>query len=330
MFAVHILGLGKVEVAEYPMPVPAENQVLVQVTASGVCGGEMHGLRAEEPSEMNAGHEVAGIIADPNGHPQWEEGDEVIIFTLQGCGKCAWCLTGHDTFCGEVGTPGVTHAQFCTSKARSMVKKPADLSWPIAVLMGGDGLGVPYGASMRAGVKPGDITVVFGCGPVGMGMVLVQAFMGALVIAIEPSEARRKLAMKMGAWEAIEPAPVEEMVKRLKDMPGGIGPDRVFEAVGRQDTLDIAMDATRPEGVIMCVGHGKQSIDPQRLIIKRNMTMMGNWVAHPGWLPAMLEMWRNGLDIDRLITGIYPYQRAQEAYTEMLEGRSGKVILSWD
>ncbi|OGV63547.1 MAG: hypothetical protein A3K19_29550 [Lentisphaerae bacterium RIFOXYB12_FULL_65_16] len=330
MRALHILGKGKVEIAEFPTPVPKENEVLIKVTASGVCGSEMHGLRAEQPQAMNGGHEVAGVVADPNGHAQWEAGDEVVVFTLQGCGKCRWCRAGQDTFCTQVGAPAATHAQYITSKANGMVKKPTDLSWPLTVMLGGDGLGVPYGASTRAGVKRGDITVVFGCGPVGLGMVLVQAFLGAHVIAVEPSEARRKLAMKMGAWATLAPAPVPEMVATLKGMTDGVGPDKMFEAVGRQETLDIAIEATRPEGVIMCAGHGKQSIDPQKLIVKRNLTMMGNWVSHPGWFPGMLQMWREGLDVPRLITGIYPYEQAQTAYTEMLEGRSGKTILTWE
>ena len=84
MRSVHLLGNRQVEIAEYPTPEPKDNEVLVKVTASGVCGGEMHSFRAEGPMEMNGGHEVAGIIADPNGHPQWQAGDRVGVFTLGG------------------------------------------------------------------------------------------------------------------------------------------------------------------------------------------------------------------------------------------------------
>jgi len=330
MRAVHILGNGKVQIDEYPMPVPNENQVLVKVTASGVCGSEMGAVRGEKGMEMNGGHEVAGIIADPNGHAQWEEGDRVGVFTLQGCGKCRWCRIGKDTFCSEVGTPSATHAEYCVSKAASMVKLNDDVSNPVAVLLCGDGLGVPYGATVRSGLEPGDITCVFGCGPVGLGMVLVQAFLGAKVIAVEPSQARRDLAMKMGAWQTIDPTATDDMVGLLKDMTDGWGPDKVYECAGRQDTLDVAMDATKPEGIIVCVGHGKQSIDPQRLIIKRNMRMMGNWVAHPAWYDDMLCMYQSGLDVDRLITGIYPPEQAQAAYDGMIDQTAGKVILTWE
>lgn len=330
MKALHILGNSQVEIAEYPMPVPDEDQVLVKVTASGVCGGEMHSFRGPDPLDMNGGHEVAGIIADPNGHPQWEEGDRVGVFTLQGCGKCRWCRRGQDTFCAQVECPSATHAEYIVSRANAMVKLPEDVSFPVAVLLCGDGLGVPYGASRRAGVQRGDVTCVFGCGPVGLGMVLVQAYLGAYPIAVEPIEHRRKLALKMGAWQTLDPKAEDDLVARLKEMTEGIGPDQCFEASGRQDTLDWALDATKPEGVIVQVGHGPQTLDPQRLIVRRNLTIMGNWVAHPGWFPDMLAMVRSGLDVERLITLETSFENAPEAYQRLSEGLEGKVILRWE
>jgi len=330
MKAVHILGNSKLEIAEFPTPTLTEDRVLVKVMASGVCGSEMHGFRGPDPSPMNAGHEVAGVIADPNGHPQWEEGDRVGVFTLQGCGKCRWCRQGQDTFCADVSGPSPSHSEVITARANALVKLPDDVSFPVAVLLCGDGLGVPYGATTRAGVERGDVTCVFGCGPVGLGMVLVQSFVGAWPIAVEPIEHRRKLALKMGAWQTLDPTAETDMVARLKEMTDGIGPDQCFEASGRQDTLDWALDATKPQGVIVQVGHGKQTLDPQRLIIKRNMTIMGNWVAHPGWFPDMLDMYRCGLDLERLITLETSYENAQEAYSRLSEGLEGKVMLLWE
>lgn len=330
MLAVHMLGKGKVEIAQYPMPEPKEDEVLIDVTASGICGSEMGALRGESPLPSNPGHEVAGIVADPNGHPQWEEGDRVGIFTLQGCGKCRWCRAGQDTFCADMRVPAATHSQYITSRATSLVKLPDDVSNPVAVLLCADGIGVPYGASTRAGVQCGDITCVFGCGPVGLGMVLMQSYLGAHVIAVEPSAARRALAMKMGAWQTIDPTQDTDVAARLLELSDGVGPDKSFECSGRQDTLDTALTATRPEGTIVLVGHGKQSIDPQRLIAKKNQKMMGNWIAHPGTYPAMLAAFRNGLDLPRLITGVYSYEKAQEAYDLMLQSSCGKLILLWD
>ena len=327
MKAVHMLGNSQVEVIEYPVPTPAAEHVLVRVGASGICGGEIKGYRAPDPQPMNGGHEVAGTVEDPNGHPQWDAGDRVGIFTIQGCGYCRWCRQGRDTFCDQVGVPASTHAEYTISRATGMVKLPEDISFELGVMLCGDGLGVPYGSAMRAGVEAGDITCVFGCGPVGLGMVLVQAYLGAKVIAVEPVAHRRDLALKMGAWRVVDPAAEPNLVGWLKDVTDGVGPDSCFEAVGRQDTLDVAMDVTRPEGTIIVVGHGPQSLDPQRLIIRRNLAIAGNWVAHPAWFPQMLEMVRCGLDVERLITARYALDDAPTAYARLADGLEAKVML---
>ena len=161
-------------------------------------------------------------------------------------------------------------------------------------------------------------------------MVLVQKYLGAWPIAVEPIAKRRELAQRMGAWQTIDPTTTDDLVATLKDLTDGIGPDACFECSGRQDTLDCAVDATKPEGIICQVGHGPQTLDPQKLIMKRNMTIFGNWVSHPGWYPDMLEMYRNGLDIERLMTMETSFENAQEAYSGLEQGLQGKAILNWE
>jgi len=329
MQGVRFLGNSKVEIAELPDPTPAEDEVLIRTKATGICGSELKAYRGADPMPTNAGHEIAGVIEDPNGHPQWQKGDEVVIFTIQGCGRCRWCRQKKDDFCSDIMKIGGWHAEFCTARATGMERKPEDISFPIAVLLGGDGLGVPYGASTRAGVQEGDVTCVFGCGPVGLGMVMVQAFLGAWVIAVDVNEYRLGLAKKLGARHTLNPNDTPDVVNALKELVDGIGPDKSFEAAGKQPTLDWALAATRPEGIIVQVGHGPQTLNPQQLIAKRNLTIMGNWICHRGDYDGMLRMCRAGLQPERLITRIYPFREAAEAYERFAAGQEGKVILEY-
>ena len=329
MRGVRLLGNCEVEIADLPDPVPSEEQVIVQIKASGICGGEVHAYRGEDAMASNPGHEGAGVIADPNGHPQWEAGDRVGIFVLQGCGKCRWCRAGKDTFCEKVSGPSPTHCEYSVSRANALMQLPDDITFPIATLLCGDGIGVPYGSALKANVQCGDITCVFGCGPVGLGMVLLQSFLGAHVIAVDVNPIRLKIAKRLGAWETLEFGDKDELAKKLRDMTDGVGQMKVFEAAGKQDTLDVAMKATAPEGIICCVGHGTQQINQQELIIKRNLTMMGNWVAHPGYYPDILAMYRAGLPLEKLITATLPYTEAAAGYKGASDGTEGKVILEW-
>jgi len=333
MKGVRLLGNCQVQIADLPDPTPQPDEAVIRVTASGVCGSELGGFRGPKALPSNNGHEVAGIVEDPNGHTEWKAGDRVGVFTLQGCGECRWCRKGWDDLCPSVRPPKATHSQLTCSRARSLVRlddlEDMEVDAPLAVLFFGDGMGVPFGASTRAQVGPGDITCVLGCGPVGLGMVLLQTFLGARVIAVEVNPVRLELAQEFGAWKTLNPSETDNIAQTLRDLTGGIGPQKCFEAAGRQETLDLALEATAPEGLIVQVGQGPIQLNPNKLIGKRNLTIKGNWICHPGECPRLLEMQRKGLRAERLITAAYPFTEAQQAFQEAADGKQAKIILTY-
>jgi len=328
MRGVRFLGNSKVEVVDLPDPKIGEGDVLVKVKASALCGSEMGSYRGANPMDGNPGHEVMGVVADPNGSRRFREGDRVGVATIQGCGNCFWCLQGKPDFCKQARGLNNTHSEFVASKEIWLHPLSNDIDDATGVLLSGDGLGVPYGASMRAGVTPGDVNCVFGVGPVGLGFTLVQTFTGSRVIAVDINPYRLELAKQMGAWKTINPAEVSDLKAALLDLTGGLGPNKCFECCGRQDTLDTAIDVTIPEGVVMVIGSGKQSVNPQRLVSRRNLKMMGNWVCHFSDFGGMMTMVRNGLQASRLITNRFPLEQAEEAYQRFSEGLEGKVLLT--
>jgi len=328
MRGVKFLGNSNVEISNLPDPKVGEGDVLVKVKASAICGSEMGSYRSSNPMDGNAGHEAMGVVADPNGSKRFAKGDRVGAFTIQGCGNCFWCLQGKPDFCNNVGTIANAHSEFVVSKEIWLHPLPDDVDDATGVLLAGDGLGVPCGASSRAGVVPGDVTCVFGVGPVGLGMTLVQTFMGAKVIAIDINPYRLELASKMGAWKTINSKEVDNLRSALLDLTSGLGPNKCFECSGRQETLDVALDVTFPEGIVTVIGHGKQEINPQRLIFRKNLRLMGNWVCHFSDYNGMLIMLRNGLQATRLVTNHFPLEQADEAYRRFSEGLEGKVILT--
>lgn len=328
MRGLKFMGNSKVELVELPDPKPGEGDVLVKVKASAICGSEMGRYRSPEPMEGNPGHEVMGVIADPNGSKRFREGDRVGVFTIQGCGKCFWCLQGKPDFCANAGGFPNGHSEFVVSKEMWLHPLSDDIDDATGVLLAGDGLGVPCGASTRAGVVAGDITCVFGVGPVGLGMTLVQTFIGAKVIAVDINPHRLNLASEMGAWKTINSAKIHDLKSVLLDLTNNLGPNKCFECSGRQDTLDVALSVTIPEGIVVVIGHGEQKINPQQLIFRKNMRLMGNWLCHFSDYDNMLRMLRNGLQATRLVTNRFPLEQADEAYSRFSQGLEGKVILT--
>lgn len=132
MKGVRLLGNCQVEITELPDPVPAADQVLVRVTASGICGGEVHAYKGDKALDANPGHEVAGIVEDANGHPQWKKGDPLGIWTIQGCGYCRHCRAGNNDYCANVQIPRATHSEFTCSRATAMRKLTDDVDAPLA------------------------------------------------------------------------------------------------------------------------------------------------------------------------------------------------------
>jgi len=327
MRGLKFLGNSEVKIADLPDLKPGEGDVLVKVKASAICGSEMGSYRSPNPINGNAGHEVMGVVADPNGSKRFREGDRVGVSPIQGCGSCFWCLQGKPDFCERVGVISNAHSEFVVSKEVWLHPLSDDIDDATGVLLAGDGLGVPYGASARAGVVAGDVTCVFGVGPVGLGVTLVQTFLGARVIAVDINPHRLQLATQMGAWKTINSAETENLGDVLLDLTNGLGPNKCFECAGKQETLDIALDVTIPEGSVMVIGHGRQQIDPQRLIFRKNMRLMGNWVCHFSDFSGMVTMLHNGLQAIRLVTNRFPLEQADEAYRRFSEGLEGKVLL---
>ena len=118
MRGVRFLGNSRVEIADLPDPKVGEGDVLVKVKASAICGSEMGAYRGPKAMEGNPGHEVMGVIADANGSKRYCEGDRVGVATIQGCGKCFWCLQGKPDFCKEARGLNSTHSEFVVSGER--------------------------------------------------------------------------------------------------------------------------------------------------------------------------------------------------------------------
>ena len=324
--------LGEQQIAVEPQPPlhPAPGEVLVQVEASALCGSEMHAYRgAAAHSSGNPGHEAAGVVVDANGSTLWREGDRVGVSAVQGCGACSECRAGRYTFCPNLAVGSCWHADTLVCRDHACVPLPDDVSWGVGVLLSGDGLGVPYHSSRRTAPRQGETVVVFGCGPVGLGNVLLYHFFGCRVIAVDISATRRQFAMDLGAAETVDGA--GEVAEEINRLTGGRGAEICLECAGRPETAALALRAVATAGRVMFLGEQPRiEISPSRDLIRRDITVMGSWFYHFGEHPEMLKLYREGLPVERLITHQFPRSQAAEAYRLFAAGETGKVILNRD
>lgn len=317
--ALQYVGAGKVEIVETPLPEPSEGEVLLRVLASALCGSEKRPLQDGISGVLgNLGHEAVGVIEHPMGSDH-EIGARVGVSALAGCSACPACGAGREMLCHKgVRIQTGLHAEYAAVAASSLRDLPTDLPLGVAPLVTGDALGVPVRALNRVASLSGDRVLVIGLGPVGLSHVLVRAHAGAEVIAVEPSQYRRDLALRLGAAIAMDPE---------DDIPPA---PLVIECTGVPAVIAAAFERCEPRGTVLQSGEcASVTIHPSRDVIHREIAYLGTWFYGREDYPAMLRLVEEGLDVGALVTHRVLATEAQGAIDDFLAGQAGKVVLRW-
>ncbi len=322
-------GNGTIQVGEGPDPVPGPGEVVVETAVSAICGSELHPYRG--PAQAgNFGHEAVGtIIALGEGVNGLKTGQRVGVSCITGCGKCAFCQKGQYTYCPEVKVYGNMHAERFLASAIACHQLPDDISWEAGVLLSGDGLGVPYHTYWKTASPEIKTVAVVGVGPIGLGNVLMQTHMGRRVIAVDLSPYRLELAKRLGASDLVN-AQEEDTAGKLRALTGGLGPDVCIEAAGQSESAFACFRAVRTAGTVVFNGEqGPLPISPSDQFIRRDITAVGSWFYHFSEFPQMLDLYRNGLRLQELISHCFPFQDADAAYQQFSSRQSGKVLMTY-
>jgi propanol-preferring alcohol dehydrogenase len=262
------------EIVEIPKPSPGPGQVLLKVTAAGVCHSDefVMGLSEEEytgggyPLPLTLGHEGAGIVEElGEGVEHLSVGDAVAVYGPWGCGRCQKCAEGKENYCLNaaaegikppgLGAPGSMAEYMLVDDARHLVPL-GDLDPVQNVSLTDAGL-TPYHAIKTSLPKLGAGTYAVVIGTGGLGHVAIQilrALSGATVIALDVNDEKLALAKEVGAHHTvISDASAPEEIRRLT---GGLGANAVFDFVGAEPTIATAVASAASEADVTIVGIG--------------------------------------------------------------------------
>ena len=261
MRVARLYGVGDIRVSDEAVPEPGPGERLVQVTAVGICGSDLHwwdqgGIGDAQLSHpLVLGHEGAGVIADGP-----RRGERVAIDPAIPCGVCRPCRDGYRNLCprvrfaGHGGTDGVMRA-FMTWPEELLFPLPDELSDADGAVL--EPLGVALHSYDLGHLPLGGSAAVIGCGPIGLLLVQVLRAAGARsVAAADPLPHRREAAIKFGADRVIDPGTGEAMTSdadRSRELAGD-GVDVAFELAGTNDGVRLAMDTVRPGGRVVLAG----------------------------------------------------------------------------
>ncbi|GAA2403843.1 NDMA-dependent alcohol dehydrogenase [Actinomadura vinacea] len=357
---------GKWDVREVDLDPPRDGEVLVKMMASGLCHSDDHFAQGDilfHNYPACGGHEGAGIVeaVGPN-VTRVKPGDHVVASFIPSCGHCRMCTGGHQNICDNgalitVGTQldgtfrmhadgrGVaqnacvsTFSEWTVMPEVSATKIRKDVPFDVAAIAG---CSVPtgWGSAVRAAeIEPGDVVIVMGTGGIGMNAVQGARHVGAeRVIAVDPVDAKRALALELGATDAF--AHIDEAAELARGVTNGQGSDATILSVGvvTGEHIGQAFSTIRKGGTLVltsAASHELTDIPIPALDLtmhqKRIQGALFGMGAPAREIPLMLDLYERGsIKLDELITRRYPLDQINEAYADMHAGRNIRGVVTF-
>jgi succinate semialdehyde reductase (NADPH) len=348
---------------EIPRPTPKAGEVLVQVTACGVCHTDLHVIKGEVkfPMPCVLGHEISGIVeaVAPDvrtTHP----GAAVVCSFIMPCGACYYCIRGRDDLCetffamnrlqgtlydGESrlrradGSSLAMYsmgglAEYAVVPASDVFPAPANVPLADACILG-CAMMTAYGAvKNQARIQPGDAVAVVGVGGIGSNVIQVaRAFGAGQIIAVDVRDDKLEAARGLGATHTVN-AMQGDAVAAVTSLTDGRGVEVAIEALGQPETVVNAFMMTRDGGrtVVIGIAPGTTTagIEITRLV-RRGIQLMGSYGSRVRIdLPEVLALAARGqISVSQPITRRYRLEQADDAYATLNRGEIvGRAIVT--
>ena len=345
-------------------PRPKAGEVLIKVTACGLCHSDLHviGGAIAFPLPAVLGHEVAGVIVElgpGTEHTGLEVGQQVAGGFLMPCGQCRHCAAGHDELCEPffelnrlkgVLYDGTTRlysldgepiqmysmgglAEYSVVPATALAPVPEGVD-PVSSAILGCAAMTGYGAVRRgADLKYGETVAVVAVGGVGSNIVqIARAFGASQVIAIDVADDKLEAVKAFGATATINSMTQDAREEVLK-LTSSRGVDVSFEALGIPSTWDTALDVLADGGrmVPIGLGAGRQTAEVEiNRTVRRSQSILGSYGARTRQdLPAVVDLAARGIiNYDDLVTRRFSLDEAAAGY-EALRNRAvqGRAVV---
>jgi L-iditol 2-dehydrogenase len=310
MRALRLEKIGSIDLRSVPEPLAADEELIVRVTAAGICGSDRHLISGEYPASppVTLGHEVEGVVEGTAPRTTVAVGTRVAIDPNIACLNCRYCRMGLVAHCENLHAVGVDRdgglAELVTVPQRQAYELPSDLPTGFGALC--EPLACCLRAMDHAKVQPGDKVAVLGGGVIGQLLAQLARVAGGRVVLVTRQRQRRQLAESLGAVATVDP--LDSDAGEAIAGPGGFAPggvDVAFEAAGVADTFRQALGVARRAGKVVVVGAAPTSltvpISPFDLFA-RELQVIGSHL-NPLTHGRAVEMATSGLlDLGPLIT----------------------------
>lgn len=335
MKALVMTGPWALEVAEIADPAPGPGDVVVRITATGICGSDFHGFTGDtgrRHAGQVMGHETVGYVewvgaavTDPGLSP----GALVTINPVLSCDSCEVCAAGAEQSCPNRTVIGVApqlvsaFAERVVVRASNVVPLAAGLDPDLGALV--EPLAVGYHAAVRGACAPADRVLVIGGGPIGQACLLAAQRLGATAVAVsDVNPLRRDLCASFGA-RVIDPLAAARaeggLGAAVAEALGGKA-TLVIDAVGLTPTVRDAIEASVFGARIVLVGMGTPSVElPAYGISTEERSLIGSFCySREHFAATATWVGETTVPLGRLIDGRVGYDGAAAAFTDLAKG----------
>jgi alcohol dehydrogenase/L-iditol 2-dehydrogenase len=335
------LDKHSVELREVPRPTPpGDNEVLLRVSGVGVCGSDVHQYEGTQSWSVRPpvilGHEFCGVVAAAGkGVKSFKEGDRVVSETAAEIDPDS-PMTRAGLYNLDMTRRGFGYdidgamTEYVRVPARILHAIPKGVSDEHAAMT--EPCCVAYSATViNARIRPGDLVVVIGPGPIGLLCAQMARICGAgkvVLVGVTRDRGRLEVGLKSGATHAAD-VTKDDVAKLLAELGDGLGADVVIDAAGASASLKAALDWVRPAGQIAKVGWGPQplnfSLDP---LVRKAVTLQGsfshNW---PIWERVLGLLSTGQLDVRPYLTKVGKLEDWKTCFDGMHDGSMIKAVL---
>jgi L-iditol 2-dehydrogenase len=345
MLAAVYHGPQDLSIENVAVPQITPDEMLLKVESASICGTDLrifHGNhRMYAPGTVRIpGHEVVGRLAAVGSNVTgFEQNDRVFIAPNMGCGHCRQCVSGNNNLCPNYAAIGVTmdggFAQYMKIPAQAVrqgnvMKINAEVDAAVAALI------EPFACVLRGqttlNIKPGDIVLIMGAGPIGIMHLLLAKLSGASrVLVSEPMPARKDQALNFGAHRVIDPVN-EDLEQILLAESNGQGADVIIVAAPVHQAQESAIKLVAISGRINFFG-GLPKDKPviqfdSNAVHYKELLITGTTACSTADCVRAAEIVNSGrIDLSGLVSKRFPLQEAVQAFAAAEDRNSLKVVI---
>lgn len=328
MLAAVYRGVNDIRMESVPVPRIGPGELLLRVHTCGICGTDLKKISTGSHSAPRIfGHETSGVVAAVGkGVTKFQAGDRVMVFHHIPCGECYYCR--HKTFaqCPVYKKVGCT-AGFEPSGGgfaeyvrvmdwiveRGTVRIPANVSFEQACFVEPVNTCMKGIETMR--LENGEVVLVMGQGPIGLILGVLAQRTGATVITSDLYAERLRISKSFGLGTTLDAARTD-VVQEMRQRTEGRGADATILAVGGNNLIRTAMDATRSGGRVLLFAqtvHGEAVIDPAAVCVDEK-ALLGSYSASVELQEESVRfVMDREMDLARLISHRFPLAQSVEA-----------------